>query len=139
VKATVKYEGEVRSSGGTVKLRPSTGKPGAAPPVKKVSVQDVIAEIRARFDISDEEALFIKQVTEEKAADPAIGNTVQAHREDRVFLEGAYRGQVNGAIQARYDWLGRYEELSDPKYTDPSGIFDIMAFTVIQSHLALAA
>ena len=139
VKATVKYEGEVRSSGGTVKLRPSTGKPGAAPPVKKVSVQDVIAEIRAKFDISDEEALFIKQVTEEKAADPSIGNTVQAHREDRNFLEGAYRGQVNGAIQARYDWLGRYEELSDPKYTDPSGIFDIMAFTVIQSHLALAA
>jgi len=139
VKATVKYQGEVQSSGGMVKLKPSTGKPGAAPPLKKVSVQDVIGEIRARFEISDEEALFIKQVTEEKAADPAIGNTVQAHREDRVFLGGAYRGQVNGAIQARYDWLGRYEELSDPKYTDPSGIFDIMAFTVIQSHLALAA
>jgi hypothetical protein len=29
--------------------------------LKKVSVQDTIAEIQARFDISDEEALYIKQ------------------------------------------------------------------------------
>ncbi len=139
VKAAVEYQGEVRSSGSTVKLRSGAGKPGMAPPLKKVSVQDVIAEIRSGFDISDEEALFIRQVTEEKAADPDIGNTVKAHREDRIFLDGAYRGQVNGAIQTRYDWLGRYDELADPKYTDPSGIFDIMAYTVIQSHLALAA
>ena len=35
-----------------------------------------------------------------------------AHREDRVFLEGAYRGQVNGEIQTAYDERGRYEELA---------------------------
>ena len=62
-------------------------------------MQDMIDEIRAKFDISDEEALYIKQVTEEKVADPVIRSTVQAHRDDRVYLEGAYRGQVNGEIQ----------------------------------------
>ncbi|MEK6707342.1 MAG: hypothetical protein AABY81_00830 [Pseudomonadota bacterium] len=105
----------------------------------KVSVQDMIAEIQAKFDISDEEALYIKQVTEEKAADPDIRSTVQAHRADVVFLEGAYRGQVNGEIQNTYDGLARYEELSDPKYTEIGGIFDIMAVTVIQHHLSVAA
>ena len=99
----------------------------------------MIAEIRAKFDISDEEALYIKQVTEEKAADPAIRSTVAAHREDRIYLEGAYRGQVNGEIQTAYDEHGRYEELADPKYTDTGGIFDIMAVTVIHHHLACAA
>ena len=59
--------------------------------------------IRATYDISDEEALYIKQVTEEKIADPAIRSTVQAHREDLVYLEGPYRGQVNGDIQTTYD------------------------------------
>ena len=120
-----------------MKLRPGKGKKGAGPPPKKVSVQDMIDEIRAKFDISDEEALYIKQVTEEKVADPAIRSTVQAHREDRVYLEGAYRGQVNGEIQTAYDERGRYEELADPKYTDTGGIFDIMAITVIQTHLSL--
>ena len=64
---------------------------------------------------------------------------VHAHREDRVYLDGAYRGQVNGEIQQTYTGLGRYEELADPKYTDIGGIFDIMAVTVIYSQLALAA
>ena len=138
IKAAVEFQG-VERSGGPVKLKLGTGKKGSGPPPKKVSVQDMISEIRAKFDISDEEALYIKQVTEEKAADPTIRSTVHAHREDIVYLEGAYRGQVNGKIQDTYSDLARYEELADPKYTDTGGIFDIMAVTVIQSHLAIAA
>jgi len=137
-KAAVEYQG-VESGGGTIKLKPGKGKKGSGPPPKKVSVQDMIAEIKSRFDISDEEALYIKQVTEEKVADPVIHSTVIAHREDRLYLEGAYRGQVNGEIQIAYDGRGRYEELTDPKYTDTGGIFDIMAVTVIQNHLSVAA
>ena len=139
VKAAVEYQGEVRSTGGEVKLRPGGGKKGAGQPPRKVSVQDMIDEIRAKFAISDEEALYIKQVTEEKVADPTILRTVRSHRDDRIYLEGAYRGQVNGEIQVSYNGLARYEELADPKYTDTAGIFDIMAITVIQTHLTAPA
>ena len=76
---------------------------------------------------------------EREAADHAIHSTVIQHREDRLYLEGAYRGQVNGEIQTAYDQRGRYEELADPKYTDSGGIFDIMAVTVIQTYLESAA
>ena len=108
IKAAVEYQG-VETGGGTVKLRPGGGKKGSGPPPKKVSVQDMIAEIQARFDITDEEALYIKQVTEEKSAEPTIRSTVTAHRDDRIYLDGAYRGQVNGEIQTAYDERGRYE------------------------------
>jgi type I restriction enzyme R subunit len=138
IKAAVEYRGEVRS-GGPVKLKSGKATKGSGPPPKKVSVQDVIAEIRAKFSISDEEALYIREVTEEKVADPEIRGTVAAHREDLGYLEGAYRGQVNGEIQMAYDERGRYEELADPKYMDAGGIFDIMAVTVIQHHLSAAA
>lgn len=136
VKAAVQYQG-VRTSAGPVKLKLGKGAKGAGPPIKKVSVQDMIDQIRTQFQITDEEALYIKQVTEEKAADPGIRSTVHAHRDDRIYLEGPYRGQVNGEIQVTYNSLARYEELADPKYTDTGGIFDIMAVTVIQSHLAI--
>jgi type I restriction enzyme R subunit len=139
VKAAVEFQGEVRNTGGEVKLRPGGGKKGAAPPLRKVSVQDMIDEIRAKFAISDEEALYIRQVTEEKVADPVIRVTVLAHLDDRIYLDGSYRGQVNGEIQVTYNELARYEELADPKYTDTGGIFDIMAVTVIQTHLMEAA
>lgn len=139
IKAAVEYQGEVRQAGGEVKLRPGGAKRGAGPPPRKISVQDMIEEIRDRFAISDEEALYIKQVTDQKVADPTIRGTVQAHREDRLYFEGAYCGQVNGEIQGIYSDLARYEELADLKYTDTGGIFDIMAITVIQTHLAIAA
>lgn len=134
VKAAVEYQGEVRS-GGPVKTRSAKGNKGPAPTPRRVSVQDMIEEIRGRFDISDQEALYIKQVTQEKATDPVIRQTVHAHRDDVPFLENAYHGQVNGEIQDRYDDLGRYEELADSKYADRGGIFDIMTVTVIERHL----
>jgi len=137
-RAAVQYQG-VTTSGGPVKLQPGKGKGGAGPVPTTVSVQDVIAQIRVKFDITDEEALYIKQVTEEKIADPDIRTTVQVHRDDHMYLDGPYRGQVNGEIQTTYDARGRYDELADPKYTDIGGIFDIMAVTVIQTHLSLAA
>jgi type I restriction enzyme, R subunit len=139
VKAAVEFRGEVRYTGGEVKLRPGSGKKGAGPPPLKVSVQGMIDEIRDKFSITDEEALYIKQVTEEKAADQTIRGTVRAHRDDRMYLEGPYRGQVNGEIRISYTDLGRYDELADSKYTDTGGIFDIMAVTVIDTHLGATA
>ena len=137
VKAAVQYQGEVRSAG-PVKLKPGKGTKGSGLPPKKVSVQDMIAEIRAMFNITDEEALYIKEVTEEKTKDPVIQSTVQMHKEDRVYLEGPFHGQVNGQIQAAYAERGRYDELADVKYTDPGAIFDIMALTVILHNLGRA-
>jgi len=58
--------------------------------------------------------------------------------DDLLYLEGPYHIQVNGEIKTAYNQRGRYEELSDVKYTDTGGIFDIMAVTVIESHLVAA-
>jgi type I restriction enzyme R subunit len=44
----------------------------------------MIAQIRAIFDITDEEALYIREVTEEKSKDPAIGIVVQGNRENTL-------------------------------------------------------
>jgi len=134
VKAAVQFQGEVRSAG-PVKVKSGKGKKTAGPPQRKVSVQDMIVEIRAQFDITNEEALYIKEVTEEKTKDPVIQATVRTHKEDRVYLEGPFQGQVNGQIQAAYAERGRYDELADEKYTDPGAIFDIMSITVIHQNL----
>jgi len=121
-----------------VKLKSGKGTKGFGVPPKKVSIQDMIATIRNRFDITNEEALYIKEVTEEKAEDSMIRAKVHVHRDDRLYLDGAYRIQVNGQIQSAYTDRGRYDELTDIKYINEGGIFDIMAFTVINHHLAFA-
>jgi len=126
-------------SGGTVKLKPGKGKPGAGPPIRKVSVQDMIDEIRTRFTITDEEALLIRQVTDEKAHDREIHETVISHRDNPVFIEETFKERVDGLIQRRYEELGHINELVDPRYIDQGAIFDIMAGTVIRHHLECVA
>lgn len=133
VKASVQYNGEVSISG-RIKLKKGR-KGGSGPPIKKVSVQDMIEEIGKRFKISDEEALYIKEVTEEKIHDEEIRSTIAAHRDDTFYLETIYAGHVNVSIQGSYDERGRYEELADPKYIEQGAIFDTMALTVIRHGL----
>jgi type I restriction enzyme R subunit len=138
VRAAVQYQGEVRVPG-TVKLSPSKGSRSAGAPPAKASVQGMIDQIRSQFDISDEEALYIREVTEEKVQDAAIRLTVESHRDDLRYLEGLFKQQVNEQIQSAYDIRGRYHELVDPKYIERGAIFDLMAITVIHQHLAMAA
>ncbi|MCB1133235.1 MAG: type I restriction endonuclease subunit R, partial [Verrucomicrobiae bacterium] len=138
-KAAVLENGTVEMPGGQQKPKPSRGGGGAgAPPVKRVSVQDMITKIREKFEISDEEALHIREVSEEKIADESVQQTVAAHKADLTFLESTFRDQLNGDIQDAYAIRLLYEQLADPKYTDKTGIFDIMAVTVIQKGLELA-
>jgi type I restriction enzyme R subunit len=138
VKAAVQYQGEVRS-GGPIKLKSGTRRKGPGPVQKKVSIQEMIDEIRKKFDITDEEALYIREVTEEKSQDASIRATVQTHKDDLGYLDGPFHDQVNGQIQNAYAERGRYDELADDKYKDQGGIFDIMAVTVIDNHLSAAS
>ena len=132
VKASVKFQG-VRSGNGIVALKPSRKGHGPGVPQKKVSVQEMIDEIRERFQISDEEALFIRQVTEQKLQDPGVKDTVARNRDDEEYLFGSYRQQVHVQISDIYQENGHYEEVADDKYSSAGGIFDSMATVVIQT------
>jgi len=131
----VQFKGEFKG-GGTVKAKSGKGSTGGGPPVKKMSIQDMITEIHARFSITDEEALYIREVTEEKAKDEAIRATVEAHKDDANYLQDVFKGQINKETQSAYYDRERYDELIDPKYIELGAIFDIMAFTVIYQNVA---
>lgn len=137
-KAAVSYEGEIgiEAGGGRPKVRKGGG--GGGPPPRKVSVQDMIRRIRDSFEISAEEELHIREVSDEKLEDESIRETVLSHREDHEFLENVFKGQVNAGIQDAYALRELYEQLGDPKYTEKGAIFDIMAFTVIEKGRELA-
>lgn len=138
-KAAVTDEGTVNMPAGQNKPKSRKGGSGGGVPVIKVSVQDMIAKIREQFQITEEEALHIREVSEEKIADESVRQTVAAHSADLSFLNTVYREQVNSGIQDAYALRQLYEQLVDLKYTDRTGIFDIMALTVIQKGLELPA
>ena len=98
----------------------------------------MIEEIRVKYPITDEEALVIREVTDEKSADSEIHSTVIGHKNDLAYLEGSYKSQVRDGIRAAYENRQRYDEMADPNYTDTGAIFDIMARNVVHHHLSSA-
>lgn len=136
VRATVQDLGEQR-------LVPKTPRPpgppgprtGGAPPAQ-VTIAEMIEKVRQKYQISDEEALVIREVMGEKAADEGIRADVQNHRDDRIYLDERLKSHLNGEIQSAYQARDRWEDMVDPKYNEQGGIFDLMAFTVIRHHLA---
>ena len=110
---------------------------GGSPP--QVTVADMIEKLRLKFQISEDEALVIRDVLLEKTGDPLIGADVIAHHADQIYLEGPLKKQVNGYIQTAYVSRDRLDEIGDPKYFDPGGIFDFMAYSVIQHHLSTSS
>ena len=136
VRASVQEAGVVGlQAGGRRKITGGRGGVGGSAPAR-MSIDEMLDKFRQQFPISEEEALFIRQVTEEKARDPGIRTTVLGHQGDPIYLGDVFRRQVKVMIQTRYGELGRYDELTDEKYTDDGAIFDIMAVTVIGQHSA---
>ena len=134
VRSNVIDQGEVRADG--TPRRPGRPRPGGSPPpIQRISIDDMIERFRERFQISEEEALVIRQVTEQKVADPSIRVTVLANHGNTIFLQDHYRRQVNESIRGSYFELARLDELTDEKYIEEGAIFDIMAATVIAHHL----
>ena len=136
VRATVQDLGEQR-------LVPKTPRPpgppgprtGGAPPAQ-VTIAEMIEKVRQKYQISDEEALVIREVMGEKMADAGIRADVQNHRGDRIYLDERLKSHLNGEIQSAYQARDRWEDMVDPKYNEQGGIFDLMAYTVIQHHLS---
>lgn len=137
VRASVQEVGVVDLSPGQGRKAGGGSGAGGSPP-GRLSIDEMLDKFRQQFPISEEEALFIRQVTEEKAKDVGIRATVTSHQGDPIFLGEVFRKQVKTLIQTRYGELGRYDELTDEKYTDDGAIFDIMAVTVIGQHMGAA-
>jgi type I restriction enzyme, R subunit len=137
-KAAVIDQGVVDMPAGTIKPKPRKGKGGGGAPPQKVSVLEMIERIKQQFNISEEEALYIKEVSQEKMGDESIRQTIASHKNDLGFLNSVYKGQVNGQIQDAYALRELFESLGDPKYTDTGAIFDLMAHAVVQHGVEIA-
>jgi len=136
-KASVQHLGEVpnqprgRKHGGG-----GPGGPGGEPP--KATLDEQMDDLRERYAITEAEALLIREVTEEKQADSQLADEVFRNRQSPLHLMGPLKSRVNGEMQSAYEQRDHIEEITDPRYIGPGGIFDIMAVVVIDHHLVLA-
>ncbi len=132
IKANVVYKGITENQPGAIKETPRGGGGNTTPsPVVKSSILATIEGIKERYPISDDEALIIREVCEEKQADETILLTIQRNKNSPRFLINVYKSDIRRSIEEAYSQRGHDDEIYKDKYTDDGAIFDMMAHSVL--------
>jgi len=139
VKANVVYIGISENQQGEIKeVRTGGGGNHTPQPVAKTSIQATIDEIKNKYPISDEEALIIREVCEEKQADPNIMLSIQRNINKMHYLNEVYKLDIRKSIELSYIQRGHDDELYKDEYVDDGAIFDMMAHSVLSYGLGQA-
>lgn len=137
-KAAVNFLGEMGFTPQDIKQISGKGGNTTPTPPPKTTIGDALAELKARYAITDEEAIIIREICEEKQADQEILATINYHKDRRIFLDDTVKNQIKASIKQAYEQREHFRELYEDKYIDEGAIFDMMANTVLTHGLAIA-
>jgi type I restriction enzyme R subunit len=135
-KAAVNFLGTIGFS--PERVTTLSGKKGhsiPAPP-QKTTIKIAIDELKNRYSISDDEALIIRKVCEEKESDLSIITNIKNNQNRPFYLEADVKPQIKVLIKESYKKLNHINELGEDKYIDDGGIFDMMTYTILTNVLA---
>jgi len=133
-KANVEYKGIKELTGGTKKGKPK-GDGGGGNPPPKVTLTDMIDSLKQKFTISDEEAIIIKEVCEEKLQDEEILSTIHSNQDDLDYLRTYFSSELRESIVDSYVARNLEDRIMDEIYDDNGAILDAMTGMVISHEL----
>ena len=137
-KAAVNFLGAIGFTPEEIKKLSRNGGNTPPTPPHKTTIQLALDEIKSRYDISDEEAIIIREVCEEKQADQEILETISHHKDRPIYLNEVVKDKIKKSIKQSYKQRRHFKELMEKHYIDDGAIFDMMAHSVLTYGLAQA-
>lgn len=129
-KGAVNYKGAITNPNKKPKI--STGGGGGGMGIPKTTIQKAIEKIEETYQISEKDALIIREVCEEVSEKEKIKTTVLNNRSNHLFLEN-YEPTVHQEVTTSYIVRDLWDRIDDPIYNDKGGIFTIMSKAIIQN------
>lgn len=115
--------------------KPKSGQSGG---MKKATIDDALDDIKDKFDISDDEAIVIREVFETVLKESIHRETVIANKSDEYYLSTRAKPNIHDEVYDVYD--SKYEEkLYEAMYTEQGGIIDLISVAVIDDFIKDAA
>ena len=133
-KANVEYKG-IKELTDEVKKRKPKNPTGPGTPPPKVTLTDMIDSLKEKFTISDEEAIIIKEVCEEKLQDEEIISTIHNNKDDEDYLRTYFSSELRESIVDSYVARDLEDRIMDGLYDDKGAILDSMTGMVINHEL----
>ncbi len=129
-KAAVKFLGEVSNPNIVKEPTKSYGNSTFAP--TKVTIEDVIANIKQKFMIETGEEIMIKEIYEEALKNSGLSRMIYSNKDNHDFLQQTIANQLKQIIINSYRSKGLFRKTREPKYKDIGGIFDLMVQSIIR-------
>jgi type I restriction enzyme R subunit len=108
-----------------------TGKGGHEIP--RTTIEIAIKELKEKFQISEEDAILIKEIVEEVSATTNTKETVIANKNNQVYLKTSAEPRVQSEVKDEYIKRDLWDKLDDPMYVQKGGIISLIGKTVIQN------
>ena len=108
-----------------------TGKGGHEIP--RTTIEIAIKELKEKFQISEEDAILIKEIVEEVSATTNTKETVIANKNNQVYLKTSAEPRIQSEVKDEYIKRDLWDKLDDPMYVQKGGIISLIGKTVIQN------
>jgi len=109
----------------------SGGGGGGAPEIPLTSIEEALQKIREKYEISDDDAIIIREICDEVAEKEDIQQRVIENKENEQFLS-RFEPDIQNEIKNSYISRNLWGHLENPMYVDAGGIITIMGKTVIE-------
>ena len=95
----------------------------------------MLEDLKEEYKISDEEAIIIREICEEKLHDESILTTIHNNQDDEDYLRVYYSSELRASIVRSYEDRELDDKIIEPIYDDKGAILDTMTGTIISQEL----
>ncbi len=133
-KGAVKYKGTKTNM--TVAKEPKqsgykTG--GLGREISRTTIEAALEDIKEQFNITEEDAIVIREVCEEVSDKTSMKEKVIANKENKDYLQNNAKPKVESEVKEEYIKRDLWDKLDDPMYVEKGGIISLIGRAVIQN------
>lgn len=133
-KGAVKYHGTKTNLSVVKEPKKSgykTGEGGSEIP--RTTIESALEDIKEKFQITDEDAILIKEICEEVSENTSVKDKVIANKENKAYLKNNAKPKVESEVKDEYMKRDLWGKLDDPMYVQKGGIISLIGRAVIQN------
>jgi type I restriction enzyme, R subunit len=113
-----------------------SGKGGSEIP--RTTIEGAIEDIKNKFQISEEDAILIKEICEDVSENTSVKDKVITNKDNKDYLKNNAEPKVQSEVKDEYIKRDMWDKLEDKIYTDQGGIISLIGKAVINNIIRAA-
>ena len=100
--------------------------------IPRTTIEMALEELKEKFQISEEDAIVIKEIVEEVSDTTTVKAKIIANKDNEIYLKTSAEPKVQSEVKDEYIKRDLWDKLDDPIYVQKGGIISLIGKTVIK-------